>query len=82
MIFFQIPAGAILESIYYRYFYFQEDGRVLYALTSAPPYEMFRRLLKVCIHKVTDKAAVWVSNFHAALIDSCIIHSFVRLNIK
>ena len=51
--------GAILESIYYRYLYFQEDGRVLYALTSAPPHEMFRRLLKVCLNQRDDAAAVW-----------------------
>jgi F-box protein 9 len=42
-----------------RYLYFQEDGRVLYALTSAPPHEMFRRLLKVVLHKTKDPAAVW-----------------------
>lgn len=55
----EIPVGAILETVYYRYFYFQEDGRVLYALSSAPPHEMFRRLLKVCVKKTTDPAAVW-----------------------
>lgn len=50
----------MLESIYYRYFYFQEDGRVLYALTSAHPHEMFKRLLKLVLHKdAVDKAAVW-----------------------
>ena len=51
--------GAILETVYYRYLYFQEDGRVLYALTSAPPHEMFRRLLKVCLKKTDDAATVW-----------------------
>jgi hypothetical protein len=39
--------------------YFQEDGRVLYALSSAPPHLMFRRLLKVCLEKIDDPAAVW-----------------------
>ncbi|KAG7356975.1 F-box domain containing protein [Nitzschia inconspicua] len=55
----EVPVGAILESIYYRYLYFQEDGRVLYALSSAPPHEMFRRLLKIILHKTKDPAAVW-----------------------
>ncbi|KAL3916942.1 MAG: hypothetical protein SGILL_004945 [Bacillariaceae sp.] len=55
----EVPVGAILESIYYRYLYFQEDGRVLYALSSTPPHEMFRRLLKMVLHKTDDKAAVW-----------------------
>lgn len=36
-----------MESVYYRYLYFLEDGRVLYALTSAPPHEVFPRLLRV-----------------------------------
>jgi F-box protein 9 len=44
---------------YYRYLYFQEDGRVLYALTAASPHEMFRRFLKVCLTRQPDKAAVW-----------------------
>jgi F-box protein 9 len=55
--------GAILESVYYRYLYFQEDGRVLYALTTSPPHEMFRRFLKMCLYKGgeagKDKDAVW-----------------------
>ena len=33
----EIPVGAILESVYYRYMYFFEDGRVMYALTHATP---------------------------------------------
>lgn len=55
----EIPHGAILETVYYRYLYFQENGRVLYALSSAPPNEMFLRLLKVVLHKPDDPAAVW-----------------------
>ena len=64
-LFLQIPVGAILEQVYYRYLYFQEDGRVLYALTSASPHEMFLRLLKVCLKRnrhdegSADKAIVW-----------------------
>ena len=59
----QIPIGAILEMVYYRYLYFQEDGRVIYALTSAGPHEMFQRFRKMCLHsdetEYTDPAAVW-----------------------
>lgn len=55
----EIPAGAVLESVYYRYLYFQEDGRVLYALTSAPPHEVFRRFLHTCLTRKQDKQAVW-----------------------
>jgi F-box protein 9 len=55
----EVPVGAILETVYYRYLYFQEDGRVLYALTTTAPHEMFRRLLKVCLKKTKDPAAVW-----------------------
>jgi F-box protein 9 len=55
----QIPVGAILETVYYRYLYFQEDGRVLYALSSTPPHVMFKRLLKVCLHKTEDPTVVW-----------------------
>ena len=59
--FVKIPVGAILEMIYYRYLYFQEDGRVLYALTSTSPHDMFRRLRKMCLHETeySDPAAVW-----------------------
>lgn len=55
----EVPHGAILEMTYYRYLYFQEDGRVLYALTNTPPHEMFPRLLKVCLTRQEDKVAVW-----------------------
>lgn len=55
----EIPRGVILEMVYYRYLYFQEDGRVLYALTSSPPQEMFRRFLRVCLSREEDQAAVW-----------------------
>ena len=56
----QIPIGAVLELVYYRYLYFQEDGRVLYALTATPPHEMFPRLLRLClVPNESDKAAVW-----------------------
>lgn len=55
----QIPVGAVLELVYYRYLYFQEDGRVLYALTATPPHEMFPRLLKMCMTREPDKTAVW-----------------------
>ena len=43
----ELPHGVILETTYYRYLDFYEDGRVLYALTVKPPYEMIPRFLKV-----------------------------------
>jgi F-box protein 9 len=57
----------VLELVYYRYLYFQEDGRVLYALTATPPHEMFPRFRRVCLqpqqpHNTTiyiDRSAVW-----------------------
>lgn len=37
----EVPVGAILETIYYRYLSFEEDGNaVFYALTAKPPNEM------------------------------------------
>lgn len=55
----EIPAGAVLEMVYYRYLYFEENGRVLYALTPAPPHEMFPRLRRVCLTRQSDRSAVW-----------------------
>ena len=55
----EIPVGAILESVYYRYMYFREDGRVLYALTSAPPHEMLPRFVKMNLTGGKDKNALW-----------------------
>jgi F-box protein 9 len=56
-----IPVGAILESIYYRYLYFFEDGRVMYALTHATPMEMIPRFRKMLLHGygIKDKWGVW-----------------------
>lgn len=55
----EIPVGAILETVYYRYLYFQENGKVLYALTTSSPHEMIPRLQKMNITGEPDKAAVW-----------------------
>lgn len=57
----EIPVGAVLESIYYRYLYFFEDGRVLYALTHATPGEMVPRFHKMLLHGwgSKDKWGVW-----------------------
>lgn len=55
----EIPAGAVLEMVYYRYLYFEENGRVLYALTPSPPHEMFPRLNRVCMTGQVDRSAVW-----------------------
>lgn len=56
----EIPVGAILESTYYRYIYFLENGRVLYALTSTSPPEMFNRFKRVCLslHSHNDPTIV------------------------
>jgi len=57
----EIPVGAVLENIYYRYLYFFEDGRVLYALTHATPGEMIPRFHKMLLHGwgSKDKWGVW-----------------------
>lgn len=54
----EIPEGAILEQVYYRYLSFQENGTVFYALTAAPPYEMIPRFIKMKRFAVGDKQAV------------------------
>lgn len=47
----EIPAGAILETVYYRYLYFHEQhGKVLYALTTAAPHDMIRRIIRVLLN--------------------------------
>jgi len=43
----QIPIGAVLETTYYRYAYFQENGKVLYALSPLAPHEMIPKFVKV-----------------------------------
>lgn len=48
-----------MEIVYYRYLYFLENGRVLYALTTSPPHEMFRRFRKVLLSRCDDEAIVW-----------------------
>ena len=55
----EIPVGAILETVYYRYLYFQENGTLLYALTPTPPHDMIRRLKRVQLTNEPDRAAVW-----------------------
>ncbi|KAK1747294.1 F-box only protein [Skeletonema marinoi] len=56
-----IPVGAVLESIYYRYLYFFEDGRVMYALTHAHPMEMIPRFHNMILrgYGSKDKWGVW-----------------------
>ncbi|KAL7501313.1 hypothetical protein ACHAWT_011118 [Skeletonema menzelii] len=57
----EIPVGAVLESIYYRYLYFFEDGRVMYALTHAHPMEMIPRFANMILrgYGSKDKWGVW-----------------------
>ena len=42
----QMPAGSVLEVVYYRYFRFYDDGTVLYSLNHTPPNRMLE-ILKV-----------------------------------
>jgi len=57
--FCEIPIGAVLETVYYRYLYFHEDGRCLYALSNSPPKVIFPRILNVILHREeTDPAIV------------------------
>lgn len=57
----EIPLGAVLESVYFRYLFFFEDGRVMYALTHATPVEMIPRFRRMLIHGYgsKDKWGVW-----------------------
>ena len=57
----EIPLGAVLESVYFRYLYFFEDGRVMYALTHATPLEMIPRFRRMLVHGYgsKDKWGVW-----------------------
>ena len=57
----EIPLGAVLESVYFRYLFFFEDGRVMYALTHATPVEMIPRFRRMLIHGFgsKDKWGVW-----------------------
>lgn len=57
----EIPLGAVLESVYFRYLYFFEDGRVMYALTHATPVEMIPRFSRMLIHGygAKDKWGIW-----------------------
>jgi len=57
----EIPVGAVLESVYYRYLYFFEDGRVMYALTHAHPMEMIPRFVNMILrgYGSKDKWGVW-----------------------
>lgn len=45
----EVPVGAILETVYYRYLYFEEHGSCLYALSTIPPHDMLRRFHRVML---------------------------------
>jgi len=55
----EIPHGVILETVYFRYFVFREDGTVFYACTTALPHEMAPRFVRMAMdpHHV-DRCAV------------------------
>lgn len=44
-----VPHGAILETVYYRYLYFEEHGHCLYALSTIPPHDMLKRFHRVLL---------------------------------
>lgn len=55
----EIPIGAILESTYYRYLTFYEDGKVLYSLTSKPPHEAIPIFVKIQAGHPTTHSTVF-----------------------
>ena len=71
----EIPVGAILESVYYRYMYFFEDGRVMYALTHATPAVSREFSLSfLCssdVQKLTLRASYIIGNDPQILQDAC-----------
>lgn len=69
----EIPIGAILETVYYRYLYFHEDGRVLYALSNSPPKVMFRRILNMILHKEEQDPAIVTGSFQVQKYNCTII---------
>ena len=54
----EVPLGAILETVYYRYLHFCENGTVMYALTPLGPHEMIPKLLKMKQMGSPDKRIV------------------------
>ena len=54
----EVPVGAILETVYYRYLYFEEGGQCLYALSPFPPQDMFKRFHRVLLQSSHDHDAV------------------------
>ena len=59
----EVPIGAILETVYYRYLYFEEHGSCLYALSTIPPHDMLRRFHRVMMQSgvVDPKTAMGVA---------------------
>ena len=49
LLFKEVPVGAILETVYYRYLYFEENGSCLYALSTIGPHHMLRRFHRVML---------------------------------
>ncbi|VEU40734.1 unnamed protein product [Pseudo-nitzschia multistriata] len=69
----EIPIGAVLETVYYRYVYFHEDGRCLYALSNSPPKVMFPRILNVLLHKEETDPAIVTGTFQVQKYNCTII---------
>lgn len=56
----EIPAGEVLlEMVHYRYLYFREEGRVLYALTPKPPSIMIPALRRMCLARQFGAKVTW-----------------------
>ena len=55
----EIPVGAILESVYYRYMWFHENGQVMYALSHSPPFEMIPRFQRMRVTCEKEKSIEW-----------------------
>jgi F-box protein 9 len=55
----EIPAGVVLETTYYRYLYFFENGKVLYSLTSRPPHEQIPIFRRVLVTNQTQQSTIF-----------------------
>jgi hypothetical protein len=82
--------------VYYRYVYFMEDGRCLYALTPTAPHDMFKRFLKMCCGpsakpgshstaSTSEDCVVWGTyelRKHKVIVDAKQPWQFVRLELS
>jgi len=81
----EVPFGVILESTYYRYLNFYEDGKVLYALTSKPPHEMIPVFIKIkATNQVQHSAVFGTYQIQKDIVTVDIVHPWhhVKLFLK